>query len=151
MKKMIFMLTMLVGFTAFGQDEVAEVAVATAGAQIEFENDVFDYGEVKYGADGSSTFTFTNTGNSALVISHAQGSCGCTVPSWPKHPIAPGESAELKVNYNTKKAGAINKSVKITSNAVNASTKVIRIKGNVLPQGKGAAPVAKTTIPATKR
>jgi hypothetical protein len=83
-----------------------------------------------------------------LIISNAKGSCGCTVPEWPKEPIAPGAKATIKVKYDTKRPGAINKSVTITSNAVNEPTKVIRIKGNVLPAPEGTAPVNNSGVPA---
>lgn len=117
------------------------------GPKIKFEKESHDYGEVKYGANGYYTFIFENTGNEPLVISHAQGSCGCTVPEWPKTPIAPGAKGELLVKYNTEKPGAINKSVTITSNAVNTPTKVIRIKGNVLPQEPSGVPVTNSGAP----
>lgn len=100
-----------------------------------------DYGTIKHGADGTCTFEFKNTGNAPLIISNAKGSCGCTVPEWPKEPIAPGAKGVIKVKYDTTRAGAINKSVTITSNAVNEPTKVIRIKGNVLSAPTGSAPV----------
>jgi hypothetical protein len=126
---------------------VASVAMNTAvaqletGAKIEFTKDTHDYGTVKYGADGTCTFEFKNTGNEPLIISTAKGSCGCTVPEWPKEPIAPGAKGTITVKYDTKRPGAINKSVTITSNAVNEPTKVIRIKGNVLPAPESGAPV----------
>ena len=101
------------------------------GPQIAFEKEVHDYGEIKQGDDGTVWFTFTNTGSEPLILSSAKGSCSCTVPSWPKEPIAPGKSGIIKVKYDTKRIGAINKSVTITSNATEDSTKVIRIKGYV--------------------
>lgn len=102
-----------------------------SGAKIEFEKEVHDYGSIQQDADGNCEFVFTNTGDQPLILSNVKGSCQCTVPSWPKEPIAPGKSAVIKVKYNTKNVGPINKSVTITSNAVNEPTKVIRIKGNV--------------------
>jgi hypothetical protein len=132
---------------------VASVAMNTAvaqletGAKIEFTNDTHDYGTVKYGADGTCTFEFKNTGNEPLIISTAKGSCGCTVPEWPKEPIAPGAKGTITVKYDTKRPGAINKSVTITSNAVNEPTKVIRIKGNVLPAPESGAPVNSSGAP----
>ena len=101
------------------------------GAKIEFEKDVHDYGTLKQGGNGFYEFVFTNTGNAPLILSNVKGSCQCTVPSWPKEPIAEGKSAVITVKYNTDRVGAINKSVTINSNAVNEPTKVIRIKGNV--------------------
>lgn len=117
------------------------------GAKIEFEKEVHDYGTIENGANGECTFEFKNTGNAPLIISNAKGSCGCTVPSWPKEPIAPGKTGTITVKYDTKRAGAINKSVTITSNAVNAPTKVIRIKGNVKPAPTSGAPVNTSGAP----
>ncbi len=117
------------------------------GAKIEFTKETHDYGTIKYGSDGTCTFEFKNTGNAPLIISNAKGSCGCTVPEWPKEPIAPGAKGVIKVKYDTKRPGAINKSVTITSNAVNDPTKVIRIKGNVLPAPEGGAPVNNSGAP----
>jgi Protein of unknown function (DUF1573) len=144
MKK--FLLSLLVvaaGLTSFSS--IAQVE--GGGAKIEFKKDTHDYGNVKYGADGTCTFEFTNTGDAPLIISNAKGSCGCTVPSWPKEPIAPGASSVITVKYDTKRPGAIAKSVTITSNATNEPNKVIRIKGTVLPAPENGTPV-NTTGPA---
>lgn len=111
------------------------------GAKIVFTKDTHDYGTVKNGADGTCTFEFKNTGNAPLIISNAKGSCGCTVPSWPKEPIAPGAKGVITVKYDTKRPGPINKSVTITSNAVNGADTVIRIKGNVLAAPEDGTPV----------
>lgn len=116
-------------------------ASTTSGAKIEFSKEVHDYGNVKYGGDGTCTFEFKNTGNAPLIISQAQGSCGCTVPEWPKEPINPGQKALLKVKYDTNRPGPINKTVTITSNAVNEPSKVVSIKGTVGEKPEGGAPV----------
>ncbi|MDQ3192369.1 MAG: DUF1573 domain-containing protein [Bacteroidota bacterium] len=100
-------------------------------AEITFEKDVHDYGNIKQNANGTCEFKFKNTGKEPLIISMARGSCGCTVPEWPKEPIKPGETASIKVNYDTKRVGAINKTVTITSNAKNDPSKTLTIKGNV--------------------
>ena len=113
------------------------------GAKIEFEKEVHDYGEIKQGDNGIYEFVFTNKGNVSLILANVKGSCSCTVPMWPKDPIEPGESGVIKVKYNTQRVGAINKSVTITSNAVNAPRKVIRIKGNVEAESSGV-PVNKS-------
>ncbi len=136
MKKVFFSLMMAAVATcatgsAFAQSEPVQVV---DGAKIEFEKMVHDYGSIEYGANGQCTFDFKNTGNAPLIISNAKGSCGCTVPSWPKEPIAPGATATITVKYDTKRPGAINKSVTITSNAVDEPTAVLRIKGNVGPK-----------------
>ena len=111
---------------------VAAAFTMTVSAQeLSIDKEVHDYGNVEKGADGSCYFTITNTGTEPLTITRAKGSCGCTVPDWPREAIAPGASAKMKVTYDTKRAGRINKSVTITSNAKNTPTKVVRIKGNV--------------------
>ncbi len=104
-----------------------------AGPKIEFKKEVHDYGTIENGADGTCEFKFKNTGNSDLKITNCRASCGCTVPSWPKEPIKPGKSASIKVKYDTKRTGGINKAITITSNAVNAPTKVVKIKGTIKP------------------
>jgi hypothetical protein len=65
----------------------------------------------------SHSFTFTNTGDNDLVISNARGSCGCTVPEWPKEPIAPGKSGKIDVVFNSDgKPGNAIKSVTVSTN-----------------------------------
>ena len=78
------------------------------------------------------TFRFKNVGQSNLIISSAQGSCGCTVPEWPKEPIAPGAEGKIEVTFNsTGKQGLQNKTVTLVANTI-PNTKVIVIKGEVL-------------------
>jgi hypothetical protein len=96
-----------------------------------FDADVIDYGTIEQGADGVREFKFKNTGKEPLIISNATGSCGCTVPTWSKEPILPGKTGVISVKYDTKRLGAINKSVTVTSNATEA-TKVLRIKGDII-------------------
>ena len=108
-----------------------KVTVKKDGAKIEFATETIDYGTIENNSDGNREFKFTNTGNTPLVISNATGSCGCTVPTWPKEAIAPGKSAAIKVHYDTKRPGAFNKSVTIVSNALNEPSKILHIKGNV--------------------
>lgn len=98
--------------------------------EITFENDLHDYGTIKQGADGNCEFKFKNTGKEPLIISNARGSCGCTVPTYPKEPIMKGQTAVIKVHYDTKRVGAFTKTVTIESNAKSA-TKVLTIKGLV--------------------
>ena len=127
MKKLLFALSVVFAATALNAQTTIE-----KGPKISFSKEVHDYGTIKNGADGSCTFEFKNNGDSPLIISNAKGSCGCTVPDWPKEPIAPGASGVIKVSYDTMRTGEINKSVTITSNAVNAPDKIVFIKGTVL-------------------
>ena len=98
--------------------------------EIAFTNDVHDYGTIKQGADGNCEFRFKNTGKEPLIISNARGSCGCTVPTWPKEPVMKGQSASIQVHYDTKRVGAFTKTVTIESNA-KTPVKVLTIKGVV--------------------
>lgn len=105
-----------------------------------FEKDVVDYGTIEYGADGNREFKFKNTGKEPLIIYSATGSCGCTVPTHPKEPIKPGETAVIKVHYDTKRAGGFEKSISVESNAKNCRI-TLKIKGHVKsPAPTGTAP-----------
>lgn len=148
MKKFISSAFMTVMLMVISLNASAQNASAEKGAKIEFNKEVHDFGEVKFAGDGSCTFEFKNTGNVPLILSSVKGSCSCTVPSWPKEPIAPGETGVIRVKYDTKRPGAINKSVTINSNAVNTPTKVVRIKGNVLPKPTSGAPLNNSGAPA---
>ena len=118
------------------------------GAKIDFKKEVHDYGNIKNGANGTCTFEFTNTGNAPLIISNAVGSCGCTVPVWPKEPIAPGAKGVISVKYDTMRTGDFKKTVTLTSNAVDEPTKVLTIKGVVAPPAEGASPVNNSGAPS---
>ena len=109
------------------------------GAGMVYENETIDYGTIPHNADGKREFVFVNNGNKPLIITNAQGSCGCTVPTFPKEPIAPGAKAVIGVKYATDRVGAFTKTVTITSNA-SATPKVLTIKGTVLPDEKVAEP-----------
>lgn len=129
----------------------AYVSAQVAGPQIEFERTEHDYGEIEQGGNGKTEFSFTNTGTEPLIISKAKGSCGCTVPTWPKEPIAPGAKATIEVKYDTKRVGPISKSVTITSNSVDNSTALLKIKGSVKAKAteEDAMPASKTLEGAT--
>lgn len=108
------------------------------GAGMVFESETIDYGTIAHNADGKREFVFVNNGSSPLIITSATGSCGCTVPTYPKEPIAPGAKAVIGVKYATDRVGAFQKTVTLKSNAVQGDTKTLTIKGNVL----GDAPAA---------
>ncbi len=84
---------------------------------VEFEDETFDFGTVEQGEIVTKVFTFTNTGEQPLIIYSARGSCGCTIPEWPKDPILRGETASITVEFDTKgKIGLQSKKVTITAN-----------------------------------
>ena len=102
------------------------------GAGMLFENETIDYGTLPHNADGKREFVFVNNGNKPLIITNATGSCGCTVPSFPKEPILPGAKAVIGVKYATDRVGAFTKTVTVTSNAEGSASKVLTIKGTIL-------------------
>ena len=131
MKKVIYLLgiMLLMAGVAKAQDEKTQ-----SGPEIEFEEMVHNFGDVPYNGNGECEFRFTNTGDAPLLIQKPKSSCGCTIPSWPDKPILPGESEVIKVTYRTNRAGNFNKTITVTSNAINNSTMVLSITGRVLCQ-----------------
>lgn len=145
MKKIIILLTCSLFATASFAQKAATPAVATPttakvanakSAIMKFETEMIDYGTILQGSDRVRKFYFTNTGKEPLVIQSAKGSCGCTVPTYPKEPIMPGQKGVIEVNYDTNRLGAFTKTVTLTSNALE-ETKVLTIKGNVEAQPEG--------------
>lgn len=136
MKRLLFILSIsVISMATANAQELLNNAPTLNGsnAEIKFEKDSHDFGTLKRNEEAVHLFTFKNTGTEPLIISNAEGTCDCTVPEWPKHPIRPGESATIKVKYDTKKAGSFSKSVRIFSNARNASVAEIKITGTVTP------------------
>ena len=134
MKKLVLLIGILVMTVGLAKAQDVKVSDNGNGPEIEFEKLIHDYGEVPYGGNGECEFRFTNTGNEPLILQKPKSSCGCTVPTWPKEPILPGESEVIKVTYKTTKVGQINKTITVTSNAIVNNTVVLRIKGKVLEQ-----------------
>jgi hypothetical protein len=151
MKKIIALSIALLAFTFSNAQETAKikkpakkVAPKTTkltkaalpkvdGAGMVFESETIDYGTVAANSDGQREFVFINNGNKPLIITNAQGSCGCTVPTYSKEPIAPGAKGVIGVKYDTSRAGQpFTKTVTITSNAAGSPTKTLTIKGTVL-------------------
>ena len=99
---------------------------------LKFEETVYDFGKVVEGTKVTQVFTFTNAGQEPLVLTNALGSCGCTVPKWPREPIRPGETASITVEFNSKnKIGQRNQKVTITANTEPPQT-YLYLKGEVL-------------------
>ncbi|TAK40617.1 MAG: DUF1573 domain-containing protein [Saprospiraceae bacterium] len=123
--------------TANATQPTAPTGPTTTAKFVETE---FNFGKVKAGEKVSHEYKFTNTGKEPLVISNAKGSCGCTVPQWPKEPIAPGASSSILVEFDSKgKSGAQTKQVTITANT-DPPQSIIYIKGEVTPDPAAAAP-----------
>ncbi len=109
-----------------------------------FQELEFNFGTIKQGDVINHDFNFTNDGKEPIIISEAHGSCGCTVPQWPKEPVAKGQKSTIKVTFNSAgKMGMQDKTVTINSNAKNNPV-VLHLKGNV------EAPPAPAVPPTTK-
>lgn len=111
--------------------ESIELIENTSGPIMTFGDLVVDYGEIEQHSDPLRVIEFTNTGVEPLVIKNARGSCGCTVPLWPKEPIMPGETNKIEIRYDTKRLGKINKTVTLTTNEVGTEPHVIKVIGKI--------------------
>ncbi len=108
---------------------------AVQNAVMSFDKTVHDFGTIpEMGGNVQTTFKFTNTGGAPLLIVDARGSCGCTVPTYPKNiPIAPGESGEMVVSFDpSNKPNLQQKTVTISANTANGR-ETLRIKAMVAP------------------
>ena len=103
---------------------------------ISFNEYVHDFGVMDEGDVVVHTFEFTNTGAEPLILDKCKGSCGCTVPEWPREPIPVGGAGEIKVRFNSKnKPGVQNKTVTLTANTW-PTTQRLQIKANVVKEGE---------------
>jgi hypothetical protein len=137
MKKQFFftlVFALMISVVAFSQNAqnkpTAQAAPNNNLAVFHWEKTTYDFGNIPQNQPVTATFKFKNVGKVPLVITSAVGSCGCTVPNWPKEPIAPGESSEIKATFNAAAVGAFNKTVSITAN-VEGGTAILTLKGNV--------------------
>ena len=139
MKKIFSLLAFfaLVCGVSYAQLDAAPVDAPDGGAFLKFESMVIDYGEIEQGSDPLRVFKFENTGDAPAIIKNAKGSCGCTVPEYPKAPIMPGETSEIKVRYATNRVGPFTKTITLTTNEgddVKGMKRVLTIKGKVTPK-----------------
>ncbi len=99
--------------------------------EIVFNNTVHDFGKVLRGEITECSFVFYNKGNAPLIITNVKAACGCTVPEWPKEPIMPGKSGNIKVKYNSNTVGVFDKTISIYTN-VNHTAVNLSVKGEVV-------------------
>jgi len=132
----LFLFSLLLNFQAKAQITEMSAPVGPT-TTVEFSETEYDFGEIQQGEVVTHVFTFTNTGNNSLILSNAKGSCGCTVPEWPADPIAPGETASIVVQFDSKgKRNKQNKKVTLTMNTEPAQA-FLFIKGAVLAPAPG--------------
>lgn len=117
----------------------ASTGAASEGREkttIQFEETEFDFGKIKQGDVKDHSFKFKNTGSEPLIIENAKGSCGCTVPEYPKDPVLPGQTAEILVKFNSAgKSNQQQKTVTLTANTEPLQT-ILTIKAFVEVEGK---------------
>ena len=124
----------LSAFSLTAQGQPDSPADAGPIATLELEETEYDFGAIEEGTVVSQVFTFTNTSEEPLILMNARGSCGCTVPQWPREPIMPGETASLTVEFNSKnKQGKRNQKVTLTANT-NPPQTFIYLTGEVIPR-----------------
>ena len=116
---------MMLGASTF----FAQPSEKSNSPMISFEKTTIDYGTIKKGSEPLRKFEFKNSGNEPLIITNAKGSCGCTVPDYPKEAILPGESNVIDVRYDTNRVGKFTKNVTVTTN--DGSSTVLTIQGEV--------------------
>lgn len=123
MKQIIlsFIAVLCVSSMAFAQN---------SGPVMDLPSTKVDYGTIEKDSDPLRVLEFTNTGDEPLIIQSCKGSCGCTVPTWPKEAILPGETSKIEIRYATNRLGAINKRVTITTNE-GGDPHVIKVIGKV--------------------
>ncbi len=110
---------------------VSAAVAAMPKTKLVFEGDTFDFGKIKEGTIVEHTYVVKNVGDEPLLISNCRASCGCTIPTWPKDPIAAGESAKIEVKFNSShKEGDVSKAITVTANT-DPEQNFLTIKGNV--------------------
>ena len=107
------------------QAQTTAATTKTAGAQIKFTEEKYDFGSIKQGDIVDHVFKFKNTGTQPLVISNVQASCGCTIPDWTKEPVAPGKTGMISAKFNSAgKMGMQTKVLTVDSNSAGGTTTV---------------------------
>lgn len=110
--------------------------IKVGGPKIRFEKTEHDFGVINEGDVVETVFAFTNSGKSELIITSAKGSCGCTVPEWPKEPIMPGQTGQIKVKFNSdKKPNLQQKQITLVTNTEQGK-EILKIKAQVTPKTK---------------
>ena len=99
--------------------------------KMDFGDTNHDFGVINQGEKVSYTFKFKNGGNADLIISSAVGSCGCTVPHYPKGTVAAGDTGTIDVTFDSSgKQGKVLKTVSIVTNC-QPNTKIITITADI--------------------
>lgn len=108
--------------------------VPSTGGTIEFSKTVHEFGTISDDRTVEAVFPFVNRGTGPLEILNTQGSCGCTVPALEKRIYQPGESGEIKVQYNPhNRRGPQHTTVTVTTNDAANRSVILNVKTEVSP------------------
>ena len=133
MKYYCSILFVLILSSAFAQESVV-FEEPINGPKIVFLEEKYEFGDIIQGDVIEHVFEFKNSGNAPLILQDVKTTCGCTVPEWPRAPLPPGATAELRVKFNSAgKVGIQNKVITVISNATNQTSRVM-IVTNVNPK-----------------
>ncbi|MFN8257688.1 MAG: DUF1573 domain-containing protein [Bacteroidales bacterium] len=133
MKKLfLFFAVLNIGVASCAQDNNQGVNATKDenAAEMIFNETDHNFGVIQHKGNGTFEFVFKNTGKEPLIIKNVTTSCGCTVPSWDKDPIAPKKTGKIVVKYDTERIGPFIKSIKVFSNAKNSPVEIM-IRGEV--------------------
>jgi hypothetical protein len=133
MRRFVTLLALLSAFFFAGAQSVPENQDA-----LQLKETEHDFGKIPQGKPVYYTFAIVNTGSQPLKLDDVHASCGCTTPEWSREPIAPGETANIKVGYNAAAENYFEKTITLTYNS--NQSKVLKIKGTVWKAPEGAAP-----------
>ncbi len=137
------------GFTSCKEDATSKIKsenleiakerdseIKLGGPQLKFDKTEHDFGTINEGDVVETVFSFTNVGKSELIITSAKGSCGCTVPEWPREPIMPGEEGQIKVKFNSyRKPNLQQKQITLVTNT-DEGKEILKIRAQVTPSPK---------------
>jgi hypothetical protein len=130
-KNLLFMLCMmLLGTCTFAQETALASAKTSTTTAARWTSDTHDFGKVTQGEPVTTTFSFTNTGNSPVILTEVKGSCGCTATDYTKEAVAPSKSGFVKTTYNAASPGYFHKTVTVTTS--NGEVKQLIVKGEVI-------------------
>ncbi len=124
-------------------EDIGAASKSRAKTSLQYDRIEHDFGHIKQGESVECAFKITNTGNEPLIIEDAKGSCGCTVPDYPKEPIPPGQTRDIKVKFNSAgKSNQQQKNVTLTCNT-DPLQSVLTIKAFVEAPADGDKPAEK--------
>ncbi|MCB0655412.1 MAG: DUF1573 domain-containing protein [Saprospiraceae bacterium] len=152
MKKFALLFILVAGFAvAHAQQAPAAAKAENNGPVMYLSTTTVDFGTIEQDSEPYRKLPFENRGNSPLIITNAKGSCGCTVPTWPKEPIMPGATDTMTIRYDTHRIGAIRKTVTVYTNQGDQPL-TIQVIGqiNAKPAEPEALPEKKQSVLGTK-